>query len=172
MKTPLPLISSAIIVIGAFLAACSHPSGHGSETAPAGETILSASALKAAKTKVDFTQHVKPILEGRCVMCHNHKTLPGRMSLENRKLAMTRGATGIPIVPGHPEQSLLIGNIRSAHAHMNAMPPVGERITKDELSVLTKWIKDGAEWPDGRAGNLRIEPPANVHRKGPKPSET
>lgn len=156
MKTPL-LLTLSVVAVGIFSAGCSHPAGSSSETAPAGQTILSASALKAAKTKVDFTQHVKPILEGRCVMCHNRKTLPGRMSLEDKKRAMSRGATGIPIVPGHPEQSILIGNIRSAHAHVNAMPPVGERITKDELAVLTKWIKDGAEWPDGRAGRLSAD---------------
>ncbi|MBX7212142.1 MAG: hypothetical protein K1X78_27795 [Verrucomicrobiaceae bacterium] len=144
-----------IIVMAAGLpAACSHPNGNGSETSPAGKTVLSAAALKDAQTRVDFRQHVKPVLETKCVMCHNRKTLPGRMSLENKKLAMARGATGIPIVPGHPEQSLLLTNIKSAHAHVNVMPPVGERITKDELAVLTKWIKDGAQWPEGRAGRL------------------
>lgn len=90
-------------------------------------------------------------------MCHNRKTLPGRMSLENKKLAMQRGATGMPIWPGHPENSQIITKIKSAPAHMNAMPPVGERITKDEIAVLTKWIKDGAEWPGGRAGRLNPE---------------
>ena len=142
------------VVVTAFITACSHPGGADSGTSQAGTTVLSAAALKSAKQKVVFADHVKPILETKCVMCHNRKTLPGRMSLENRKAAFSGGATGMPIVPGHPEQSLLITNIKSAHAHMNAMPPVGERITRDELVVLTKWIKDGAIWPEGKAGKL------------------
>lgn len=145
---------TAAAAAAALLAACSHTSNNGSETSPAGKTVLSAAALEAARTNVDFVQHVKPILETKCVMCHNRKTLPGRMSLENKQRAMARGATGVPIVPGHPEQSLLLTKIKSAHAHVNAMPPVGERITKDELAVLTKWICDGAQWPEGRAGRL------------------
>lgn len=151
MKASLILLISVAVVAG-IIVSCSHPVVSESETSPAGKTVLSAAALNSARQKVVFTEHVKPILETKCVMCHNRKTLPGRMSLENRKSAFSRGATGIPIVPGHPEQSLLITNIKSAH--VNAMPPVGERITTDELTVLTKWIKDGAIWPDGRAGKL------------------
>ena len=152
MKTP--LIHTASPIIALIIAACATSSNNSSQTAPPGETVLSASALQSAKTKVDFNQHVKPILEARCVMCHNRKTLPGHMSLENKKLALQRGATGMPIWPGHPENSQIITKINSAPAHTNAMPPVGERITKDEIAVLTKWIKDGADWPEGRAGRL------------------
>ena len=148
---------AAISLTAVLLGACSHPVPGSSETSPAGRTVLSSPALERARVKVVFAEHVKPILETKCVMCHNRKTLPGLLSLENRKAAFKPGATGIPIVPGHPEQSLLLSNIKSAHAHMNAMPPVGERITKDELAVLTKWIKDGAPWPDGRAGKLDPE---------------
>ena len=154
MKTQPALVWSAVVIIIEILGACSHQNHTQSQASPPGETVLSAAALNSAMQHVDFTAHVKPVLEQRCVMCHNRKTLPGRMSLENRKTAMSRGATGTPIVPGHPEESILIANIKSAHAHVNTMPPVGERITKDELAVLTKWIKDGAEWPDGRAGRL------------------
>ena len=134
-----------------FIAACSHPDGTDSGTSQAGTTVLNSAALKSARQKVVFAEHVKPILETKCVMCHNRKTLPGRMSLENRKAAFSGGTTGLPIVPGHPEQSLLITSIKNAHAHVNAMPPVGERITREELVVLKKWIKDGAKWPEGDA---------------------
>lgn len=147
----------ATSVVTLLLSACSHPADNGSQTSPPGQTVLGAAALKDAATKVDFKTHVKPILETKCVMCHNRKTLPGRMSLENKKLALARGATGMPIWPGYPEHSQILTKIKSAHAHVNAMPPVGERITKDEIAVLTKWIKDGAEWPDGRAGKLDPE---------------
>lgn len=146
----LPLIAAA----GSILSGCVHPPSRESQTSPPGETVLSKGALESAKHKVDFVAHVKPILEAKCVMCHNRKTLPGRMSLENHNLAFRTGATGAFIEPGAPEKSLLIANIRAAHAHVNAMPPVGERITTDELAVLKKWIRDGAPWPEGRAGRL------------------
>ncbi len=146
------LLSAALV--SALITACSLPRSQESETSPAGHNVLSDTEMAAAKAKPDFARHVKPILEGKCAMCHNRKTLPGRMSLENREAAFKPAPTGIPIVPGKPEQSILIANIQSAHAHINAMPPVGERITQDELAVLRKWIADGAEWPKGRAGRL------------------
>lgn len=156
MKHRLFLVIAAAVAAG-ILAACSHPDPEGAQTAPPGETVLSVSEIQSAKKHVDFATHVKPILEARCVMCHNRKALPGRMSLENKKLAFAPAPTGMPIVPGHPEKSLILTNIKNGHAHVNAMPPVGERITKDELAVLTKWIKDGAVWPEGRAGKLNPE---------------
>ena len=122
-----------------------------------GENVLSKKEIKAAKSgPVDFVAHVKPVLERKCVMCHNRKALPGHMSLENRAQAMRSGALGAYIVPGHPESSLLISNVHSAHQNVSVMPAVGERLTKDEDSILTKWVKEGANWPAGATGTLEI----------------
>ncbi len=147
MKTLLCAASALLLIVG-----CSTPK-EGETTYP-GQDILSPREIIAAKQKPVFEAHIKPILEARCVVCHNHKVLPKLMNLENRSKAMASGK----IVPGHPEQSLLVHNIKTSHAGVNAMPPVGERITKDELAILTEWIKQGADWPSGSAGNLKVQP--------------
>ena len=122
-----------------------------------GENVLSKEAIHAAKTSpVDFTAHVKPVLEAKCVMCHNREALPGHGSLENRKEAVRSGALGAYIVPGHPESSLLVANVKTARQHASVMPAVGERLTSDEYAILTKWVKEGALWPAGKAGTLKI----------------
>lgn len=146
-----PLLCAASAVL---LLACASTPPDG-ETIYAGRNILAPGEIVVARQKPVFEAHIKPILETRCVVCHNATELPGRMSLENRKVAMASRM----IAPGHPEQSLLVHNIKGAHAGVNSMPPVGERITKDELAILTRWIKLGAEWPEGRAGQL--DPHAN-----------
>ncbi len=138
-----------------LLAACSTPLD--SETKPLGENVLSKEAIKAAKSgPVNFVAHVRPVLEAKCVMCHNRKALPSHMSLENRQEAMRSGALGAYIVPGHPEKSLLVSNTASTHRNVSVMPAVGERLTKDEYAILTKWVKEGASWPVGAAGTLEI----------------
>lgn len=138
----------ALVIVG-----CHTP--HDSETRYAGGEVLSPAAIAVAKHKPDFVSHIKPVLEAKCVMCHNRKTLPGHMSLENGELALKPGSLGVQtIVPGHPEASLLIANIAEKHAHVNAMPAVGERMTKNEIAILSQWIKQGATWPTGRAGKL------------------
>jgi len=147
MKTLFSVASALLLIVG-----CSTPKE--GETSYPGQDILSPREITAAKQKPVFVAHIKPILEARCVVCHNHKVLPKLMNLENRTKAMASGK----IVPGHPEQSLLVHNIKASHAGVNTMPPVGERITKDELAILTEWIKQGAEWPTGSAGTLKVQP--------------
>ena len=122
-----------------------------------GENVLSKEAIKAAKVApVDFVTHVKPVLEAKCVMCHNRKALPGHMSLENRREAVRTKSLGTYIVPGNPEMSLLVANTASTHQNVSVMPAVGERLTKDEYAILTKWVREGADWPAGGAGTLKI----------------
>ena len=146
-------LSSLLCVFA--LASCTTPPNP--ETKPMGENVLSQEAIHAAKTGlVDFTAHVKPVLEAKCVMCHNRTAMPGHMSLETRKEAMRSGALGAYIVPGHPESSLLVANVNSAHQKVSVMPAVGERLTPDEYAILTKWVKEGASWPAGKAGTLKI----------------
>jgi len=138
-----------------LLASCTAPVD--SETKPLGENVLSKEQIHAAKhAPVDFITHVKPVLEAKCVMCHNRQALPGHMSLENRAEAMSSGALGTFIVPGSPENSLLISNVHSAHSKMSVMPAVGERLTDDEYAILTKWVKEGARWPAGASGTLKL----------------
>ena len=138
-----------------LLASCTAPVD--SETKPLGENVLSKEQIHAAKHgPVDFVTQVKPVLEAKCVMCHNRQALPGHMSLENRAEAMSSGALGTFIVPGSPENSLLISNVHSAHSKMSVMPAVGERLTDDEYAILTKWVKEGARWPAGASGTLKV----------------
>jgi uncharacterized membrane protein len=137
------------------LASCSIPTDP--ETKPMGENVLSREAIKSAKSgPVDFVAHVKPVLEAKCVMCHNRKALPGHSSFESRREAVRTKTLGTYIVPGHPETSLLVANTASTHKNVSVMPAVGERLTKDEYAILNKWVKEGANWPSGKAGTLKI----------------
>lgn len=147
-------LSSLLCVV--FIASCCTTMPD-SETKPLGENVLSKEAIKAAKNgPVDFVAHVKPVLEAKCAMCHNRKALPGHMSLESRREAVRTKTLGTYIVAGHPETSLLVANTASTHQNVSVMPAVGERLTKDEYAILNKWVKEGANWPSGSAGTLKI----------------
>ena len=150
------IASRLLCVFGAIgLAACATIPNP--ETKPMGVNVLSDAAIQSANSgKVDFVVHVKPVLEAKCVMCHNHQTLKNRMSLESRAEAFRTGAIGAYIVPGHPESSLLITHVKSAHQNVSVMPHVGDRLTAEETAILTKWVKEGASWPKGAVGTLRV----------------
>jgi uncharacterized membrane protein len=116
-----------------------------SETRPVGEPVLSAAELAEARVAVGFPKHVKPILEERCLHCHNRKELPERFSLETRVEAFKGGKR---IVPGRANESLLIIVLTTGN-HAMAMPAVGTAPPQEEIQVLKRWIDAGADWPAG-----------------------
>lgn len=107
---------------------------------------------------VSFEDEIKPLLQEKCSHCHNRKTLPEVFSFESAKRAFVTLKSGQDvIVPGEPEKSLLITALKSPHGHEKAMPMVGLRPTEEDIELLSRWIKEGATWPSGKAG--RIRPP-------------
>jgi len=148
-----PLSRRLLGVLGVIgLAACTGIP----EPRPMESNVLSREAIDAAMAgRVDFVRHVKPVLENKCVMCHNRRSLPGYMSLENRREAKRTGALGSFIVSGQPEHSLLIAKVHGGYPGMKTMPVAGLRLTSEENAILTKWVKEGASWPTGAAGTLR-----------------
>lgn len=162
METPPhSLLPAFLAALALGFNACSSAPPPGSETAPIGPQILSDSAQQAAlRGQVSFSQHVAPILQSRCLPCHDGKTLIGILDLTSRRRAFLPGPSGQPrIVPGDPSRSLLFLNPQAAHHSVQAMPPVGNRLTEGDLAVLRRWISQGAPWPEGPAGFL--SPPAS-----------
>ena len=80
---------------------CAAPVDEGAETRPEGDPELSADELREAKTSVDFVKHVKPILESRCLYCHDGKGMPGKFEMTSGKTALASGPSGSRIVPGN-----------------------------------------------------------------------
>lgn len=149
-------ITSAMLA-AAVLTGCSTADSE-SETRLPGHNVLDAAALQAAQTgKVSFTQHVKPVLEAKCAMCHNAAALPGRLSLASQAEALSTGTLGVFIRPGRPDLSRFITHLDEAHASVKAMPPVGETLTPQEVALIQRWIAQGAAWPAGAAGRLKTE---------------
>ncbi|MFP6762249.1 MAG: PSD1 and planctomycete cytochrome C domain-containing protein, partial [Planctomycetaceae bacterium] len=96
-----------------------------------------------------FEKQIRPLLVSRCYACHSGTKAGGGLSLESAE-GWQRGGTGGPaIVPGRPEDSLLVDAI---HYRSLKMPPEdsGGKLSPAEISAFTKWISMGA--PDPRTG--------------------
>jgi mono/diheme cytochrome c family protein len=135
------------------LVGCESPDSGQRQTAPAEWNVLDAKALASSHGRIDFETHVKPILSAKCVICHNRGALP-IFSMENRQKAFEGGPFGQRILPGKPNESALVKHITSTHMSVPAMPPLGQRLTADEVRILTAWVKQGSPWPSGKAGDL------------------
>lgn len=105
-----------------------------------------------------FVTQVKPVLEYYCIECHNNASALkfGGLNLETGRQAMTTGAHGPVIVPGHPDASLLYRVLRFGHEHPLAMPPSPDKISHEQFKAIHDWIASGAVWPEGPAGHLSL----------------
>jgi mono/diheme cytochrome c family protein len=92
-----------------------------------------------------FGREVLPILQANCFKCHGDQGVKGRLSLFSRAAMLKGGASGPAILLERPDESRLLKAIN--HQDDLAMPP-GGKLTQKEITILTRWVKDGAPWPD------------------------
>lgn len=95
--------------------------------------------------EIDFVRDVSPIL-ARCQSCHSAKQGMGGLRLDSRVAALTGGASGPVLLPGHSAESRLIQLVASNGKVV--MPPSGARLTAENVAVLRAWIDQGLQWPD------------------------
>ena len=108
--------------------------------------IVSAGLLCSAKA-VDFEKEIWPLLRERCVECHGAKKQKGGLRLDGRDFAFHGGKNGPVITAGKPEKSVLVERIVSTDED-EMMPPTGERLTPQQVSLMRAWITAGADWPE------------------------
>jgi len=101
----------------------------------------------AAQSLEFFEKQVRPLLVKRCYECHSGTKTRGSLALDSRAGWQKGGETGPALVPGKPEESLLIEAINYGSLEM---PPKdkGGKLTPAEIQVLTDWVRQGA--PDPR----------------------
>ena len=69
------------------------------------------------------------------------------MRIDSRETLLKGGDSGPAIVPGKPEESLLIRAIQR-QADVSAMPPEKDKALRaDQVADFVAWIKAGAVWP-------------------------
>jgi mono/diheme cytochrome c family protein len=114
---------------------------------------------KQAHGTVEFHRDVLPILEKNCLSCHSGKPKGGLM-LDTLATTLKGGDSEKPaLVAGHPEKSPLIERLNPANPD-DVMPPKGERLTTAQIELLTRWVKEGAVWPEEQpVSNLTVTPP-------------
>lgn len=106
-------------------------------------------ALRADEM-IDFAHDVAPILQKRCAKCHTGTQKKGGLSLNTRQSLLTGGDSGPAVVIRKSAQSELIERVLSPDADLR-MPPEGERLTKEQIDALRRWIDLDLPWEDGFA---------------------
>ncbi len=113
-------------------------------------TSLSLPLSAAQENIAFFEQKIRPILIEHCYFCHSAgaKKLKGNLYLDSQAGWEKGGDSGAPaIIPGKPEESLLIRSIRHLEPDLE-MPPKKPKLPDAVIANLVAWIKMGA--PDPR----------------------
>ena len=93
-----------------------------------------------------FETRVRPLLAKHCYECHGEEKQESDLRLDSFQELLRGGATAPAVVPGEPDESLLIHAVDYEDPELQ-MPPDG-RLTDREIADLTEWVKQGAPHPD------------------------
>jgi len=105
-----------------------------------------------------FERDVRPLLLASCGNCHGEKKQWAELRVDSRDRLLKGGDTGPAIVPGDPDNSLLIQAVRRTGDY--EMPP-DQPLTAEQVAVLEKWVQMGAPWPEDQKSALARE---ELHR--------
>lgn len=109
-------------------------------------TALAVSVWGCWERKIDFSAEVKPILNKHCISCHGGVKRSGNFSVLFRHEALDTTESGkLGIIPGDADHSEMIRRITSKDPEVR-MPYKEEPLSADEISILRKWIDQGAQW--------------------------
>lgn len=128
--------------------------GHQGAGITHGQNFLLAPILpeKSEKTvslenAIVFTDIIQPILDEKCMSCHNSKKAKGELIMETSERLLKGGKSGALWDSTEADLGLLLRRIHLPLEQKKHMPPQGKpQLTDDEVLLLYYWIKKGASF--------------------------
>jgi len=109
--------------------------------------LFAAAGFAFGAEPVDFQRDVAPILQRRCLSCHNNREHRGGLSLQSAETVGKGGDSGQVIEPGDVASSYLLEALIPTDG--KAEMPKGEvPLAASEIDTIRRWIADGAVWPN------------------------
>ena len=93
-----------------------------------------------------YADLVQPILDAKCLSCHNSKKAKGELVMETAALLTKGGKDGKLWDTTQQDLGLLMRRIHLPEDEKEHMPPSGKpQLTDEEVVILQAWIKAGAD---------------------------
>ncbi len=90
-----------------------------------------------------FENQVRPLLAEKCFECHGEDEQNADLRLDSLAAMLQGGESGAAIVPGEPGNSMIVAAINYESTEM----PPDEKLSDEQIEVLTRWVSIGAPWP-------------------------
>src|SRR5687768_12448218 len=108
-----------------------------------------------ADARVDFDRDIKPILANRCYECHGEKKQKSGIRFDRKASVFDGGDAGKPlIIPGKGSDSILLQRVTTDDED-EVMPPKGDRLSAEQITLLRSWIDAGAVWPEEKVADKK-----------------
>ena len=102
-----------------------------------------------AEPAIDFNRDIRPILSNACFQCHgpDQQQRKAELRLDRKGDVFAKRDGSYAIVPGKPGESELLKRIVSGDPDQKMPPPdSGKQLSKQQISLVAKWIEQGAKW--------------------------
>jgi hypothetical protein len=93
-----------------------------------------------------FTSKIRPVIADVCLQCHSGDKPENGLRLDSRAALLRGGDSGPPVVPGKPDESLLVKAVRRSGDLQ--MPP-DDKLSDETIKEFEDWVRGGAEWSGG-----------------------
>lgn len=124
-------------------------------------STLAVSALSAAESAglpdvVSYYKDVRPVFQAKCQGCHQPSKAKADYIMTDVAALIKGGENGAAVIPGKAAESHLLELVvKQAGEDRPEMPPKDEPLTDHEVSLVKKWIEQGAK--DDTPENARQE---------------
>lgn len=124
----------------------------------AGLGLRTLSAAEPEPAQVEFFEKkIRPLLVEQCLKCHGPAKQWSNFRVDSRAALLKGGDFGIGVVPGKPDDSLLIKAVRQSDEELS-MPPKS-KLSAQQIADLETWIKQGAVYPADLVVKSRFRDP-------------
>ncbi len=92
-----------------------------------------------------YNDIIHPILDARCVSCHNENKQKGELLLNTRENILAGGENGEVLIAGNAEDSEIYRRLLLPSDHDDRMPPSGRKpLSSEHIELIGWWISQGA----------------------------
>lgn len=120
-------------------------------------TLGNTTRVQASDPTSFYTKHIHPIFDANCVSCHGESKTSGGLRLDSYDQLMRGGKDGTAIVPGNPDESLLLNRVTLPASHKQFMPAEGKPpLRAEEIAWIRTWIQQGASPNDATVAGISI----------------
>ncbi len=93
-----------------------------------------------------FETRIRPVLVERCAKCHGSQKASSGLRVDSLEALRKGGERGPAVVPGDPQQSLLIHAL--SHNDDDLQMPPDKALPEFIVEDFHTWIRNGAPWPE------------------------